>query len=112
MHDILLIVRHRKFSLIWFAGLISITGDWLLTVALPVYVFKLTGSPAATSAVVAVSFGVSLIAGTAAGVFVDRWDRRRVLVIANLLQVLAILPLLAVDSADRIWIVLVVAALE
>ena len=108
----LLVFRHRSFSLLWIAGLVSMTGDWLLGVALPVYVFKLTGSAAATSAVLAVSVTAALVAGAVAGVLVDRWDRRRVMILANLLQVGAILPLLAVNSADRVWIVLLVAAAE
>jgi MFS family permease len=107
-----LLVRHRAFSLLWVAGLISMTGDWLLTIALPIYVFKLTGSPAATSAVVAASVAAALLFGVIAGVYVDRWDRRRTLVIANLLQVAAIAPLLLVDSASRVWIVLIVAFVE
>src|SRR5262249_51248553 len=111
MHGITLL-RQRAFSLLWIAGLISLTGDWLIAVALPIYVYKLTGSPAATSAVVAVSVVAALLAGSVAGVYVDRWDRRRVLIGANLLQVGAILPLLAVDSADRVWIVLLVAFVE
>src|SRR5215471_14466913 len=100
----LMVFRHRSFSLLWIAGLVSMTGDWLLGVALPIYVFKLTGSPAATSAVLAVSVTAALVAGAVAGVFVDRWDRRRIMIVANLLQVGAILPLLAVNSADRVWI--------
>jgi MFS family permease len=111
MHRVLLL-RHRSFALLWIAGLVSITGDWLLAVALPIYVFKLTGSPAATSAVVAVSVTAALVAGTIAGVYVDRWDRRRVLMIANLIQVAVMMPLLAVDSPGRIWIVLLVAFTE
>jgi MFS family permease len=105
-------LRHRAFSLLWVAGLISMTGDWLLAIALPIAVFRLTGSPAATSAVVAVSVASALLFGAVAGVYVDRWDRRRTLVVANLLQVAAVLPLLAVGSADRMWIVLVVAFVE
>ena len=111
MHGLSLLLR-RNFSLLWIAGLVSLTGDWLLGIALPIYVYKLTGSPAATSAVVAVSVAAALIAGVFAGVYVDRWDRRRVLIVANLLQVGAVLPLLFVDTADRVWIVLTVAFVE
>jgi MFS family permease len=107
-----LLLRHRAFSLLWVAGLISMTGDWLLMIALPIYVFKLTGSPAATSAVVAASVAAALLFGVIAGVFVDRWDRRRTLVVANILQVAAIAPLLLVDSGSRVWIVLMVAFVE
>jgi len=75
--------RNHGFALLWTGGLISLTGDWVLRVAVPIYVYRMTGSPAATSAVVAVIVAVSLLVGPLAGVLVDRWDRRRVLIVAN-----------------------------
>lgn len=44
-----------------------------------------------------------------AGVFVDRWDRKRTMVVANLLQVLVMLPLLLVCPGEPLWLVYVVA---
>ena len=97
-------LRNRDFGLLWVAGLISFTGDWALSVALPIAVYQLTGSAAATSALVAVNVGTRLLFGALAGVYVDRWDRRRVMIWANLLLAAALLPALAVDSADAVWI--------
>lgn len=105
-------LRQRDFGLLWWAGLISIAGSWVLNIALPIYVLKLTGSPAAVSAVVSASLFASLMIGPIAGAYVDRWDRKRVVVVVNLLQVVALLPLLAVDRASLIWIVVVVAFVE
>lgn len=102
----------RNFRLLWSAGLISITGDWALRVALPIYILRLTGSAAAVSAVVLAELVASLTAGTVAGAYVDRWDRRHVLVLVNALQALGLGPLLAVHSADRLWIVVAVAFAE
>ena len=104
------VLRQRDFSLLWFAGLISMTGDWMLFVALPVTVYELTGSALATGGVLIANKIVSLLLGSVAGVFVDRWDRKRTLVIANLVRAPILLLLFAVDSADRVWIVYVVAA--
>ena len=39
-----------------------------------------------------------------AGIFVDRWDRRRTMVVSNLLLAAGLLPLLLVDDASRVWI--------
>ena len=102
-------LRQRDFGLLWWAGLISLTGNWVLSVALPIYVLQLTRSTAAVSLVVAAGLAGNLMFGAFAGAYVDRWDRRRILVLVNGLQALLLTPLLLVDSADRVWIVVVVA---
>jgi MFS family permease len=105
-------LRQRNFALLWFGGLISMTGDWVLFIALPIYVYTLTGSALATSVMFIAQRIPSLLLGSVAGVFVDRWDRKRTMVIANLLLALGLLPLLAVQSVEQLWIVYVVAFVE
>jgi predicted MFS family arabinose efflux permease len=102
--------RQPNFTLAWTAGLISMAGDWALKIALPILVLQLTGSIAATSGVVIAGMLPALLFGAFAGVFVDRWDRRRVMIAANVLQAAALLPLLAVHQAADIWIVYAVMA--
>ena len=106
------VLRQRNFALLWLGGLISNTGDWLLIIGLPVYVYLLTGSALATSITLIAAFVPSLLIGSVAGVFVDRWDRRWTMIISNLLLALGLLPMLAVHSKDTLWIVYVVAFCE
>jgi MFS family permease len=105
-------LRNRAFLRLWSGGLINDFGDWTLMVALPVFVFQLTGSALVTSTVFVVELIPGLIAGQLGGVLVDRWDRRRILVVGGLVQAVGLLPLLLVSSADQLWIVYVVAAIE
>jgi MFS family permease len=105
-------LRQRNFALLWFGGLISMTGDWVLFIALPIYVYTLTGSTLATSVMFIAEMVPNLLLGSVAGVFVDRWDRKRTMVVANLLLALGLLPLLAVRSAEQLWIVYIVAFVE
>jgi predicted MFS family arabinose efflux permease len=104
-----LFLTHRDFALAWIGSLISLTGDWMLHAALPVYVFQLTGSTLATGLMIVVHVAPSLLFGSVAGVLVDRWDRKRTLVIANVIQTVGLLPLLFVTSAEWVWLVYVVA---
>lgn len=54
------------------------------------------------------SFVPQVLLSSVAGVFVDRWDLKRTMVIADLLLAAGLLPLLAVHGPDRLWIVFVV----
>jgi MFS family permease len=105
-------LRQRDFALLWLGGLISLAGDWVLMIGLPIYVFLLTHSVLATGLALLASRAPAILLGSVAGVFVDRWDRRRTLMVANFLLALALLPLLLVRSADRVWIIYAVAAVE
>ncbi len=94
-------LRHRDFSLLWWAGLISLTGTWAMRVALPLYVLALTGSPACVAVVVAAALVGTILLGPIGGAYVDRWDRRRVVVAVNGLLALTMLPLVVVDEPGR-----------
>lgn len=100
----LTVLRQRNFVLLWLGGLISQTGDWLLQVGLPVYVYQVTGSALATSILFLVSLGPNIVLGSVAGVFVDRWDRRSTMLIGNLLMALGLLPLLLMHDKSSLWI--------
>lgn len=101
----------RDFALIWTAGLVSDTGDWLLMIALPLFALSATGSALGASTVFLVELVPMLLLGSFLGVLVDRWDHRKTIVIVALLQGVLLLPLLAA-SADTMGIVYAVAAVE
>ncbi|WP_223691329.1 MFS transporter [Leifsonia poae] len=101
----------RDFALVWASSFVSDTGDWLLMIALPLFAFSVTGSALGASTVFLAELIPMLVLGSFLGVLVDRWDLRRTMIVANLLQGMLLLPLLFA-SADRLWIVYVVAAVE
>ncbi len=106
------VLRQRNFVLVWSAGLISLTGDWMLWIAVPVHVYAVTGSTIATGVAFAARVIPQLALGSVAGVFVDRWDRKRIMVAANLARAAIIVPLLFVGSPDTLWIVYAAIAIE
>jgi MFS family permease len=107
------ILRQRNFGLLWTGGLISEIGDWVLMVALPFEIYRRTGSTLATGGMVLTFLIPRILIGSVAGVFVDRWDRRRLMITVDLLLAVTILPLLAIDAVG-LWIaylVLVIASI-
>jgi Na+/melibiose symporter-like transporter len=106
------LARQRDYRLVLSAGLISLTGDWILRIGLAYYVYDLTGSTLASGGLLLCSFLPLFLLGSLAGVFVDRWDRRRTMIVTNLLHAIVLLPLLAVHNADAIWLVYLVVLAE
>jgi Na+/melibiose symporter-like transporter len=105
-------LRQRDVRRLLAAGLISTTGDWILRVGLVYRVYVLTGSTVVSAFLLLASFLPQVLLGSFAGVFVDRWDRKRTMVVSNLLLAAGLLPLLAVSTASRVWIVYAVLAWE
>ncbi|MFE9654574.1 MFS transporter [Micromonospora sp. NPDC006431] len=100
----MIVARNRRFGLLWCSTLLSNLGNWLMIVAVPVYVYTMTGST--------MSSGLAFVAQTLpavafaplAGVLVDRWDRRLVMVGADLLRMVIVLALLLVDDPGMLWL--------
>ncbi len=106
------VLRQRNFGLLWSAGLISMIGDWVLFISLPLSTYNLTQSTLATGIMFMVGTLPRILLGSLAGVYVDRWDRQRTMVVADLSRAVLILLLLFVRSAEWIWIVYLVSFIE
>ncbi len=107
----LAVLRRRDFSLLWLAGLISVAGDSVLMIALPYYVYLTTGSTLATAGMTAAELAPAILLSSFTGVFADRWNRKHILVVANLLQAAIVASLLLVGEG-WLWVVYVAAALQ
>src|SRR5688572_19916106 len=72
--------RRRGFRYLWLAQVVSRLGDELLLLALPFSIFEMTGSAAAAGTAYAAGTAAGLVVSPFAGVVVDTFDRRRLLV--------------------------------
>ena len=81
-----LLVRNGDFRRVYLATLISLAGDWFMMVALYDLVLSQTGSATLTS-LISVCLGLpALLVTPWAGTLIDRTDRRRLMVIVDLLR--------------------------
>jgi len=99
------------FARLFTAQLISFAGDWFATVALLGLALELTGSPAIASLLLVAQTGAFALASPLAGVLADRYDRRRLMVAADLARVPVALAFLLAREPGTLWIAFVAAAL-
>ncbi len=95
--------RDRRFLLLWLGQLISSLGDAALLLAIPLTIYTATHSKADLSYWAMATALPVLLLGMFAGVFVDRWDRRRTMIVADLSRAAAVCLLLRIHSPADFW---------
>src|ERR1041384_5782140 len=90
-----LLGRNPDVRRLFLASVVSLAGDWFSFVAVASLVTELTGRPGAPAFVYAATVIPVFLASPIAGTIADRFDRKRILVIADLLRVPIALTLCA-----------------
>ena len=108
MSYIALLRNNRNFRLLYIGQTISQLGDWFNAVAVYALLLDLTGSATAVAWMMIVQFLPVAIFGPMAGVLVDRVDRRRLMIVTDLLRGGLVLALLFIRRPDQVWIAYVV----
>lgn len=103
-----LLTHNRNFRLLWMGQAVSQLGDWFNSVALYALLFSLTGSATSVAALMVVQMLPIALVGPSAGVVVDRFDRRRIMIAADVLRGISILGLLLIRTPDMVWLAYVV----
>jgi MFS family permease len=105
-------LRHRDFRLLWSGMCVSLLGDGIFVVAMAWQVYALSNAPTALALV-----GITMTVPTIAllllgGVLSDRFDRRRIMVVADVVRGLAVglLALLSLTGVLELWHIAVIAA--
>jgi CRP-like cAMP-binding protein/predicted MFS family arabinose efflux permease len=90
------VFRKRDFRLLWSAQLVSTVGTALTDLAAGILVFRVTGSALSVGLMFMAVSIPTLFIGLIAGVFVDRYDRRKIMVIADVARaaIVASIPFL------------------
>ncbi|MGH2820115.1 MAG: MFS transporter [Actinomycetota bacterium] len=104
-------LRIRNFRLYFIGQIISMAGTWGQSVAQMWLVYELSGSEAALGLVTALQFSPVLVAGMWGGVIADRFDKRKVLVVAQSIYAgLALtLGLVTATGVVELWMVFALA---
>lgn len=77
---------NKNFFLLWQGQMVSVLGDVFYLMALNFWMLEITGSTALMGMLSAVTMLPKIILGPFAGVFVDRWDRKKLIVLTDLIR--------------------------
>ena len=104
------VFHNRFFVKLWTGQLISTIGDALTSLAAGIIVFQVTGSILNVGIMLMVSSIPTLIFGLVAGVFVDRLDRKTIMVASVVLRaaLVAAIPLSLSLTGDIVWLYVIV----
>jgi len=102
-------LRHRNFRLYFWGQSISLAGTWMTRLATSWLVYRLTGSTFLLGAVTFAGQIPTFLLGPLAGVWLDRWERRRVLLVTQFLAAAQSLLLAGLTLSGRITIPEIVA---
>jgi MFS family permease len=105
---------HRNFRLFFYGQSISLIGTWMTRIATSWLVYRLTGSALLLGVVGFAGQFPSFVLAPFAGVFIDRWNRHRLLIITQVMAMCQALALatLTLGGWITIWQVVVLSVLQ
>jgi MFS family permease len=103
---------NRSFRQVWLGQVVSQMGDWFDTIALYTIILNLTGSGRAVGLLLVARFVPSFLVGSLSGVVADRFNRRSIMIISDLLRAVVVLGFLFVRRADQLWIIYFLTVLQ
>jgi CRP-like cAMP-binding protein/predicted MFS family arabinose efflux permease len=102
------VFRKRSFTLLWIGRLISTSGSALTDLAAGILIYRLTGSALSVGLLLMVTALPSLVLGLLAGVFADRFDRKRIMLAADLVRAALVVAIPLVLSFGIAWLYIIV----
>lgn len=112
-----LLRQYPDFARLWWAQVVSLLGDWFQTIVLSVVVAKFSeGSPLdeglAVSIFLLARLVPPLVVGPFAGVLIDRFDRKRLLILSDVCRTGVVLLFLLATGPDWLWLIYLLTVLQ
>jgi MFS family permease len=107
-----LLRSNRSFRQLWLGQVVSQLGDWFDTIAVYTIVLNLTGSGRAVGLVLVARFLPTFFIGPLSGVVADRFSRRSIMIISDLMRAAVVLGFLFVRRPDQLWLVYVLTVFQ
>ena len=101
-----LLTENKNFRKLFLARLITLGGDWLLTVPLLGIIYGLTENPFITSLVLVVQSAPLFILGSFGGYLADKYNRKKIIAISEFLSGLTVLLILYAVTTENVVFIL------
>lgn len=103
----LLLRDNRNYRLLWLGSLVSNLGDWFNLIASAALVSRLTTTGTAISYLFLARFLPLFLFSPMAGVLADRYRRRTIMIVTDLLRALIVLCFLLIRDPAHVWLLYV-----
>ncbi len=107
-----LLRSNRDFRLLWSGQVVSLFGDWFNLIASASLVASLTGSGLAVGALFVIRMLAPFLISPFAGVAADRYNRKSLLILTDILRGVTVLGFLLVREPDDVWLLFVLTAIQ
>jgi len=107
-----LVRKNRNFRFLWTGQIISLLGDWFDLIASAALISQLTRSGVAVGGLFVIRMLAPFLVSPLAGVLADRYNRKRLLVVADILRGIIVLGFLLVRTPGQAWLLYVITAFQ
>jgi MFS family permease len=107
-----LLRNNKRVRQLWFAQIVSELGDWLNFVALIQIIKQFSGSAQASGLLIILQMMPLVIFSPFSGALADRFDRRKIMIVADLLRAGVVLGLLTIRRPDQLWLLYLLSAMQ
>jgi MFS family permease len=107
-----LLRKNANFRNLWYGQIVSLLGDWFNLIASASLIGQLTGSGLAIGGLFVVRMLAPFLISPLAGVVADRYNRKRVLILSDILRAAVVLGFLLVRRAEDVWLLYTLTATQ
>ncbi len=107
-----LLRRNRNYRYLWLGSVVSQLGDWFNLIASAEIITNMTNSGVAISYLFLARFLPLFLFSPLAGVLADRYSRRKIMIVSDLLRALTVLGFLFVQASGQIWLFYVLTVMQ
>ncbi len=107
-----LLRRNPNFRNLWLGSVISQFGDWFNVIAAAELITRLTDSGVALSYLFLARFLPLFVFSPFAGILADRWNRKHIMVLSDVLRGVTVLGFLFINDAGDIWFFYLLTVLQ